>query len=236
MNLEFDDLSFPPFEGFPTEGIVFLKKLKRNNNREWFTKHKNEFEEFVKFPMQSLIASLQPFFAEFAPEFDINPKKSLFRIYRDTRFSKDKSPYKTHVAAHFELRSKARIMEGAGYYFHLAPGEVFLGGGIYLPDNEQLKKIRRAIVEHDKEFSTIIEASKFKKLFGTVRGSKLSRPPKGFAPDHPMVEYLKLKQFFVGVEWDETVCYKKNLDAKIAATCKEIAPFINFLNDALNGK
>ncbi|MFA6541674.1 MAG: DUF2461 domain-containing protein [Bacteroidota bacterium] len=233
MQPEFDELIFPPFEGFPKEGIAFLKKLKRNNDREWFAAHKEEFEETVKFPMQCLIATLEPLFAGFAPEFDVNPKKSLFRIYRDTRFSRDKTPYKTHIAAHFELRRKPRIMDGAGFYLHIEPGEVFLGGGIYMPDNDQLKKIRRAVSGHSKEFLAVIASPKFKKHFGTIQGSKLSRPPKGFSVDDPMIEYLKLKQFFAGVEWKEETCYKKDFAGRIASVSKEITPFINFLNEAM---
>ncbi|MGB2870076.1 MAG: TIGR02453 family protein, partial [Bacteroidota bacterium] len=102
----FDIDVYPPFEGFPKEGIAFFKKLKRNNSREWFEKHKGEYEEQVKLPMQCLVAALRPHFARFAPEYELNPKRAIFRIYRDVRFSKDKTPYKTHVAAHFVLRGK----------------------------------------------------------------------------------------------------------------------------------
>jgi len=147
---------FPPFDGFPREGIGFLKRLKRNNNRPWFEKHKQEYESSIKLPMQSLIASLHPHFQRFAPEFDINPKRSLFRIYRDVRFSKDKTPYKTHAAAHFVLRGKPKGVEGSGYYLHIEPGEVFIGGGIYMPDNDQLKKIRSAIADHSGQFLSIV--------------------------------------------------------------------------------
>src|ERR1700741_1275629 len=136
---------FPPFNGFPREGIKFLRQLKKNNNRDWFAEHKQEYEEFVKFPMQSLIASLHEPMLKLAPEFEVNPKRSLFRIYRDTRFSKDKTPYKTHVSAIFHL--KGGWAESAGYYVHIEPGEIYLGGGIYMPSGPQLKKIRSAIAK-----------------------------------------------------------------------------------------
>ena len=126
MKMDLDEEVFPPFEGFPKEGITFFKKLKRNNNREWFAAHKEEFETLVKFPMQCLIAELRPHFADFASQFDVSPKRSIFRIYRDTRFSKDKTPYKLHVAAHFVLKGKPKGFEGSGYYLHIAPEEVFL--------------------------------------------------------------------------------------------------------------
>ncbi len=210
MLKEFDELHYPPFEGFPKESVGFLKKLKRNNNRDWFNAHKDEYERSIKFPMQSFIASMQPLFADFAPEFDVHPKRSMFRIYRDTRFSKDKTPYKTHMAAHFVLRGKPKGFEGSGYYLHIAPGEVFIGGGIYLPDNNQLKMIRRSLAEHSKEFLRIINKPSFKKMFPAISGQKLSRPPKGFAPNHPMIEWLKMKQFFTGIEMKEEICYRKD--------------------------
>lgn len=233
MLKEFDEIHFPPFEGFPKESVSFLKKLKKNNNREWFNAHKNEFEQFVKFPMQSFIASMQPHFSDFAPKFDVHPKRSMFRIYRDTRFSKDKTPYKTHMAAHFVLRGKPKGFEGSGYYLHIAPGEVFIGGGIYMPDNDQLKKIRKAIAEHSKTFLEIINKPSFKKTFGTINGQKLSRPPKGFEPNHPMIEWLKMKQFFAGVDLKEEVCYKKDFNKRIAQFCKELAPLVDFMNHAM---
>ena len=233
MNMEFDQEIFPPFEGFSKEGIAFFKKLKRNNNREWFAKHKEEFETTLKFPMQCLIAELQPHFADFAPQFDVSPKRSIFRIYRDTRFSKDKTPYKLHIAAHFVLKGKPKGFEGSGYYLHIAPDEVFLGGGIYVPDNDQLKKIRKKISEHPDDFLTIINNPTFKKLFGELKGNKLSRPPKGFEPNNPMIEMLKLKQYFVGVDWNEETCYKKDFAKKIIITCKEILPLVDFLNEAM---
>jgi uncharacterized protein (TIGR02453 family) len=234
MHPDLDEMLFPPFNGFPKEGIDFLRKLKRNNKREWFAKHKDEYEELVKFPMQCLVSSLQPLYAEFAPEFDVSPKKSIFRIYRDTRFSKDKTPYKTHIAAHFELRKKPHLFDGAGFYFQIAPDDVFFGGGIYMPSNDQLKKLRRAVAERSKEFLEIINTPSFKKSFRKVQGETLSRPPKGFSPDDPMIEYLKLKQFFTGAQWTEAMCYKKNFHSKIAAASKELIPFINFLNQAMS--
>jgi len=225
---------FPPFDGFPREGIGFLKRLKRNNNRPWFEKHKQEYESSIKLPMQSLIASLHPHFQRFAPEFDINPKRSLFRIYRDVRFSKDKTPYKTHAAAHFVLRGKTKGVEGSGYYLHIEPGEVFIGGGIYMPDNDQLKKIRSAIADHSGQFLSIVRLPKFKKIFGKLEGEKLQRVPKGYEPDHPMAEWLKHKQFFVWIEWPESKCLKDKFVAEVAEVYKAATPLVRFLNEAMS--
>lgn len=224
---------FPPFSGFPRGGIKFMKQLKRNNNRPWFEKHKEEYETFVKLPMQSLIVGLQPHFERFAPEFDVHPKKSLFRIYRDVRFSKDKTPYKTHAAAHFVLRGKPKGVEGSGYYLHIEPGEVFLGGGIYMPDGDQLKRIRKAIATQPDRFLSIIGQKNFKKIFGTLQGQKLKRVPQGYEPDHPMAEWLKHKQFFVWVEWPETICLKEKFVDDVAGVFESATPMVRFLNEAM---
>jgi uncharacterized protein (TIGR02453 family) len=224
---------YPPFQGYPKAGIDFLRRLKRNNNRDWFEKHKHEYEAEVKLPMQSLIASLQPYFESFAPQFDINPRRSLFRIYRDIRFSKDKTPYKTHVAAHFVLRGKPKGVEGSGFYLHIEPGEIFLGGGIYMPDNDQLKKIRKAIVDRSREFLAIVRNRDFMKRFKQIEGERLQRVPRGYDPSHPMAEWLKLKQFFVGVGWKEETCRKKSFVKDIAKVYKDAAPLVAFLNDAM---
>ena len=224
---------FPPFGGFPRDGIDFMKRLKRNNNRPWFEKHKEEYEASVKLPMQSLIAALQPHFERFAPEFDIHPRKSLFRIYRDVRFSKDKTPYKTHVAAHFVLSGKPKGVEGSGYYLHIEPGEVFLGGGIYMPDGDQLKKIRKAIADQPKRFLSIVGQKDFKKVFGKLQGEKLQRVPQGYEPNHPMAEWLKHKQFFVWVEWPETKCVREKFVADVAGVFESATPMVRFLNEAM---
>jgi uncharacterized protein (TIGR02453 family) len=225
---------YPPFEGFPVEGINFLKRLKRNNNRPWFEKHREEYELRVKLPMQSLIAALQPHFLKFAPEFDINPKKSLFRIYRDVRFSHDKTPYKTHVAAHFVLRGKPKGVEGSGYYLHIEPGQVFLGGGIYMPDTDQLKNIRRAIDANADQFLSILRSKKFVSTFKQLKGEKLTRVPKGYDADHPMAEWLKQKQFFVWVEWPEARCKGENLVKEVVSVFETATPLVRFLNEAMS--
>jgi uncharacterized protein (TIGR02453 family) len=224
---------FPPFEGFPRDGIDFMKRLKRNNNRPWFEKHKEEYGAVVKLPMQSLIVALQPQFEKFAPEFDIHPKRSLFRIYRDIRFSKDKTPYKTHVAAHFVLRGKPKGVEGSGYYLHIEPGEVFIGGGIYMPDGDQLKKIRKAIAGQPDRFVSILQQRQFKKIFKRLQGEKLQRVPQGYEPDHPMAEWLKYKQFFLWVEWTEARSLKKKFAGDVAEVFEAATPLVRFLNEAM---
>ncbi len=224
---------YPPFQGFPKKGLTFLAQLKKHNTREWFEKHKDEFESFVKLPMQSLIVALQPHFETFAPEYEVNPKRSIFRIYRDVRFSKDKSPYKTHLAAHFVLRGKPKGTEGSGYYVHIEPGEVFVGAGIYMPDGEQLKKIRKLIAENSAEFLSLVRDRKLKKSLGSIEGEKLQRVPRGYDPDHPMAEWLRFKQFFVGKSWPEKSCQSGLFTKQVAGAFEAASPLVNFLNKAL---
>ncbi len=234
-----DELEFhPPFEGFSKEGIAFLKKLKRNNNRLWFAKHKHEYKSFVRLPMQSLIVALQPHFARFAPEYDLHPKRSIFRIYRDTRFSKNKTPYKTHVAAHAVIHGKPKGLGASGYYFHIEPGEVYVGAGIYMPESDQLKRIRRAIAERSEEFLSIVGSRRFKKTFGglEMQDDRLKRIPAGFEADHPMAEWLRYKHYFAGVSLPESKCYKASFVDDVARVCEEATPLVKFLNQALEAR
>jgi uncharacterized protein (TIGR02453 family) len=225
-----DSEMFPPFSGFPKEGIGFLKGLKKNNTREWFAKHKPEYEEYVKLPMHSLIAELRSPLATVAPEVTVDPKKSMFRIYRDTRFSKNKAPYKTHVSAFFPVPGSGN--EHAGLYLHVEPGEVFLGGGIYMPDGPQLKSIRAAIAGRSEEFLAVVEGKEFKKRFKKLNGEKLMRNPLGFPKDHPMIEWLKYKQFFASCVLEEEECYTPRFVPKIVAVFTDLMPLIRFLKDA----
>jgi uncharacterized protein (TIGR02453 family) len=230
---EIDLEVYPPFEGFPKEGIQFLKRLKRNNNRKWFDEHKKEYEEYVKLPMYSFIVALQTHFARFAPEFDLNPKRSIFRIYRDIRFSADKTPYKTHVAAHFVLRGRPKGFLGSGYYVEIAPGELYTGGGIYIPDGDQLKKIRKAISTRGEEFLSVIKNRRFQKFFSPFDWSKLQRVPKGYDESDPMAGWLKYKQFFVGISWPESRCYREKFVEEAAKIFEATTPLVRFLNSSL---
>lgn len=222
---------FPPFEGFPREGMKFLRKLKTNNNREWFGGHKSEYDDFVKLPMQSLIAALKPLVIKFAPEIDMNPRRSMFRIYRDIRFSRNKAPYKTHVAAVFH--PKGHWEQSAGYYLHLEPGSIYVGGGVYMPDSSQLKKIRAGIAEKQEDFLAIVKDRRFVKQFASIEGEMLQRMPMGYPSDHPMGEWLRHKSFYTGVEWKEDECYAEMFPVKVAGIYRDLLPFIRFLNSSL---
>ena len=227
-----DELDFPPFEGFPVQGIDFLKKLKKNNNRPWFQKHKEEYEEKVRFPMQCLVAALAVRMADAAPELEFNPKRSIFRVYRDVRFSKNKAPYKTSIAAYFAVKGRKGPGETPGLYVGIEPGEVFVGGGVYMPWGEQLKSNRRTLADHPGDFLAVVESKRFRKRFGEIMGEKLVHAPLGYPKDHPMIAYLRYKQFFVGVELTEKAAATPKFLETVAAVFTDAMPFLRWLNGA----
>lgn len=230
-----EELFFPPFDGFPKQGIDFLKKLKKNNNRPWFQSHKDVYEESVKFPMQCLIASLSEKMSDIAPEIEFNPKKSIFRIYRDVRFSKNKAPYKTSIAAAFNWRGIKGPIESPGLYLHIAPGEVFIGGGVYMPASDQLKAFRKSMVDRPDEFLSVVMNRRFRKEFKTIQGEKLTKAPLGYPKDHPMIDHLKHKQFFVGKEYDdESISLKPRFLALVVQVFTDTMPLVRWLEKAMS--
>jgi uncharacterized protein (TIGR02453 family) len=220
------------FRGLPKEGLQFLRSLKRNNNREWFQKHKSIYDTQVKQPMEALIEFMATEFDRFAPEMVASPKVSAYRIYRDTRFSKDKSPYKTHIAAVFP-RSGLGKHEGAGYYLHVAPTEVLIGGGLYMPLPEDLNAIRSHIAENAETFLGIVDGRPFRRLFGTIGGEQLSRVPRGFPPDHPAANYLRYKQFLASRTFEPDIATSGEFYKLVVETFRGMLPFIRFLNEPL---
>jgi uncharacterized protein (TIGR02453 family) len=216
---------------FPEEGLEFLKKLKRNNNRDWFQKNKPLYEEFVRQPMERLVGAMAGEFAVFAPEIASSAKVSLFRIYRDTRFAKDKKPYKTHVAASFPHKALEKH-EGAGFYFHLAPGEFFIGGGLWRPLPEELRAVREYIMKHHERLQDIVQARAFRRMFGQMQGEQLTRPPRGFPPNHPAADYLRYKQFLASRTLEPRIA-TSNLRETLVETFRALHPMVQFLNEAI---
>jgi uncharacterized protein (TIGR02453 family) len=228
-NPPMDDVVFPPFEGFPAEGLKFLKQLKKNNNRPWFQKHKGEYEECVRFPMQCLIAALRERMGGIAPEIEFNPKRSIFRINRDVRFSKNKAPYKTNIAASFDLRGDKSPTETPGLYVGIEPGQIFIGGGLYMPMGDQIKAIRRSMTENPGDYLAVVENRRFKKEFGGIQGEKLSRAPLGYPPDHPMITHLRHKQLYVGKVLDEKECLSPRFLNTVVTVFKDTMPLVRWL-------
>lgn len=237
--LDLEEQSFPPFQGFPREGLDFLKKLKKNNSKDWFQPRKGEYEELVKFPMQCLIATLGAMLKPELPNYAFNPKKSIFRINRDVRFSKDKSPYKTNIGASFNLANRTReAVELPGFYLHIEPKTkesegVFAGGGLYMPSSAQLKIIRAKIAREAERFTEVITEKSFKGFFGEIHGEKLKTAPQGFDATHPMIEHLKLKQFFVLRSFEDDDCLKPQFAQQVAETFRAQISLVDFLNEDL---
>jgi uncharacterized protein (TIGR02453 family) len=224
-----------PFPGFPQEGIDFFRRLSRNNRREWFLPRKAVFEERVKQPMRELVEALDAALARFAPEHVTDPERAIYRFYRDTRFSPDKSPYKDRIAATFPRRGLTRH-EGASYYFSVSHKEVAIGGGVYMPTPETLAAMRRDIATRHEEFRRILAARALRSLFGEMQGEALSRVPKGFLADHPAADLLRFKQFLYYVELPPEIALTPALYDEILKRFRTMAPFTDFLNQALAGQ
>jgi uncharacterized protein (TIGR02453 family) len=223
------------FAGFPEEGIDFFRRLARNNRREWFLPRKAIFEERVKQPMIELVEALDAALARFAPEHVTDPERAIYRFYRDTRFSPDKSPYKDRIAASFPRRGLTRH-DCASYYFSISHKEVAIGGGVYMPTPETLAAIRLHIAEGHEEFRRIVAARALRSLFGEMRGETLARVPKGFPCDHPAGDWLRLKQFLFYVELPPEVALTSALYDEIVKRFRAMARFTDFLNEGLGGR
>lgn len=220
------------FNGFPAETRRFLRQLRRNNNREWFLAHKDVYESKVKGPMIELVTALGDALRSFAPEMLVDPGRNMYRIYRDTRFSADKTPYKTHVAALFWPRGLEKGA-GAALYFHLEPSDLLIAGGIYMPGPAELRAIRTHLLEHWEELRAIISARAFRKLFGSLEGERLARPPRGYPPDHPASELLRYKQYLAMIGYPAKLAEGPGLFPRILIAFACMMPLIRFLNAAL---
>ena len=221
-----------PAPRFTDATLAFLRALERNNDREWFRERKTEYERQVRQPMVEFIERLALDLPRFAPDLVAAPKVSLYRVYRDTRFSKDKRPLKTHIAAIFPHREISKH-NGAVLYFHVHPDQVFIGGGVYAPDPRQLYRLRQHVADNLQELLDIVEAPAFRRSFGDLGGERLRRVPSGFAKDHPAAEYLKLKQLLAGCERPASFATGPRVYSALLRLFERLAPLIAFLNEPL---
>jgi uncharacterized protein (TIGR02453 family) len=220
---------------FTSQSLRFLRALKRNNRREWFAAHRGDYEAHVRQPMTDIIARLADDLRGFGPEYVANPKTSMYRIYRDIRFSENKAPYKTHVAANFPTRGLPKH-EGAGLYFHVSPDEVWIGGGMYAPQPPQLHAVREHIAENSRRLRALVESPAFRRDVGTLEGERLLRVPRGFPKDHEAAEYLKFRQFLAGREFEPAFATSPKFYSSLLAVFKRVAPVTRFLNEPLIGR
>lgn len=216
---------------FTSKTLAFLRALKRNNDRAWFHARRDDYEQHVRAPMIAIVDRLAHDFRGVAPNLVADPKVSLFRPWRDTRFSENKAPLKTNVAAVFPDRTLGR-MNGAALYFEVATTWVWIGGGAYAPDSSQLHAIREHIAANQKRFERLIAAPAFRKL-GGLQGDRISRVPRGWPKDHPAADFLMHKQFLGFVEEPAAFAARPDFYKQLLKTMKALAPLVGFLNEPL---
>jgi len=215
---------------FSKKTIAFLKELTKNNNRDWFNENKQRYEDEVRTPALEFIESMAPALQRVSPHFDASAKKvggSLMRVYRDTRFGNDKTPYKTNIGIHFR-HARAKDVHAPGFYVHIEPTECFFGAGIWRPESSTLKAIRTLIDEHPKEWQSIKRKVTAKSEL-ELAGDSLKRAPKGFDPEHKLIEDLKRKDFIATCPLKVSAIYSKNFDQQVAGLFKTGAPLMKFL-------
>jgi uncharacterized protein (TIGR02453 family) len=216
------------------ELFTFFRELKENNNREWFQANKARYETHVREPLLQFIADFGLRLAEITPHYVADARRSggsLFRINRDIRFSPDKSPYKTGAGIQFRHES-GQDVHAPGFYLHLEPEGVFVGVGIWQPDNQTLGKIRDAIVENSEDWRKIKSDKTFSATF-SLGGDSLKRPPKGYDPDHPLIEDLKRKDFIASCSLSEAEVCRPDFIDQFAERCRAAGPFMAFLTTSL---
>ena len=213
--------------------IDFLKSLKKNNNRDWFEANRGDYEA-AKADFTTLVEHVLGELGKLDARFlELSAKDCMFRINRDVRFSKDKSPYKTNFGAGFTIGGKKSAL--GGFYVHVELDHGFIGGGLWMPQPDQLKKIRQEIDYSFHEFNKIIEDKTFKKTFGTLdMENALKNPPKGYEAENPAIEFIKLKSFVTGSAIQNNEWVEKDILTKISTSFKQLNPFISFINTAIS--
>ena len=222
------------FPGLPEDFFRFFEDLKQNNERAWFNENKARYHESVVNPISEFIVCIAPRLEKISPHYIANPKPhggSMFRIYRDTRFSKDKTPYKDHAGIQFRHRA-GKDAHAPGFYVHLSTDEVFFGGGVWLPPNPVLNRVRDHIVDNANAWGRIRNAKKVQ-ASGGIRGDSLKRPPRGFDAEHRHIEDLKKKSFYVATEVSATAALEADFIDQVTEGFKLAAPMMHFITDAL---
>jgi uncharacterized protein (TIGR02453 family) len=221
-----------PGPHFTSKTVPFLRALKRHNDREWFRERRAVYDEHVHAPMVAVIERLAHDFRSFAPELVAEPRRSMYRIYRDTRFSADKSPLKTNIAAVFPPRAGIKH-ESAGLYLEVAHGWVWAGGGLYRPSSVSLYRVRQRIADNLQVFKKLVVAPAFRRQCGTLQGECLRRVPRPFSADHPAAGLLRHKQFLAWREFPADLAASPQFYPSVLGVFRAIAPLVRFLNDAV---
>ncbi len=222
------------FRGFDPDALQFLVDLALNNERSWFQARKADYERLLKLPLEAFCDAVGEEFQAQGVPLQSDAKRSPFRIYRDVRFSKDKSPYKTNIAASFPWVGSSGRASGsgsadAGGYFHMAPEGTYIGGGMWHPEPAQLAAFRVAVDKDPKRTLAALEDPGFRARFEPVHGDALKRPPAGYAPDHPQIELLKLKDVTFGRQLNDEEIFSANLPRILATDFAAAVPVMAFL-------
>jgi len=223
------------FTGFSPAALDFLRKLKRNNRRSWFQPRKEIFESEVRRPMIELVTAVNVELMRFAPRYVTPPNKAIMRIYRDTRFSANKAPYKTHVSAIFP-RAGADRMSGGCFYFHFTAEELLIFGGVWNPPSDELRLLRSFLGENHQDLKRMLRSTKLRKLFGEMQGEKLTRLPSGFACNHPAAALIRGKQWYLECTLPARILTKPQVLAEITERFRAATPFVEFMNQPLLGR
>jgi uncharacterized protein (TIGR02453 family) len=228
------------FDGFRSSAFTFLRQLARHNARPWFESNRSVYEAEIRDPMKALVEEMDVRFARQAPEIVGDPRRSIFRIHRDTRFSKDKSPYKLHAACWFYHRDAGRQVGqeaehgSAGFYFHLQPGACFLGGGIWMPPRGQLGKIRDALADNPDGFAKTVTGPRIHRRYGELdQEAMLKRLPRGFEPGHPADRWLRYQSFTLGRALNDKDALSPRLPALLEKDFVALLPLVRWLNSAM---
>jgi uncharacterized protein (TIGR02453 family) len=222
------------FQGLPRDFFAFFRELADNNERPWFEANKERFRASVQAPMSAFISAMAPRLAKISKHFIADPRPnggSMFRIYRDVRFSRDKRPYKLHAACHFR-HAAGKDVHAPGFYMHFAPDEVFFGGGMWMPPPDALARVRDAIVGKPSAWKAVKADKVFSATFGGVEGEALSRPPRGYDAAHPCIEDIKRKSFFAMHRSSVKVAQSAALPGEVASAFRAATPLMKFLCDA----
>jgi uncharacterized protein (TIGR02453 family) len=214
---------------FRPAALTFLRNLARHNDREWFQPRKSQFEAELKEPMLAIVRKITDAMTGFAPNHVRPAEKSLFRIYRDTRFAADKRPYKTHVAAWWSHQGLDKT-SGAGYYFHVSAKEVVIAAGAYMPEKDQLAAIRNWLVENHATFRKLLQTAAVRKTFTEFEGNALTRPPKGFPSAHPALDLIQCRQWGLSATLPADAALKPDIAATVIRHFKLAAPIVDALN------
>jgi uncharacterized protein (TIGR02453 family) len=211
------------------EGLAFLRALARHNDREWFKPRKTVFDAELKEPMLAIIRKVSAAMESFAPDYVRPAEKCLFRIYRDTRFSNNKLPYKTHVAAWWSHEGLGKT-SGAGFYFHIDAKEVIVAAGAWMPEKDQLAAIRHWLLDHHAEFRKLLQRAAIRKAFSEFEGNSLVRPPQGFPKEHPALDLIRCRQWGLSTTLPASAALETGFAATLIRHFRLAAPLVDALN------